>query len=442
MAEPVVDTNVDSCVALPKGRLVLELLSHIEAAGHRVVYLRNYENLPDDIGNDVDLLIEKRHTCAVLAILQETSPKFGWRVWKTVPFACLSIFLISSDNEECIHIDLFEELGWHFFSFAEAEGILDRRIWNGMVFTPALADEVYINIVTRLVYQGFVREKHREQWVKSKTLLDQESLQNAFCSKLLGPVAGDLIKAMSESDWKQAESLHGRVRRAIMRNSVKHPIRLCGRVFAYVRRVFSRTFSPPGLFIAFTGADGVGKSTIIQIVVPRVEESLGVKDTLYFHWKPLAKSISKGEARIPHPHDPRGNLPRSRVASSLYLIYHWLTFKIGFIRYVLPNLAKNRLVIADRYACDVWLDPRRFRIDLPKWILKMFVKTLPQPDITLALVAKPQTIIERKKELELEEIEAYQNRILSAEISLTVINANDPPSLVAETCFKYIMERL
>ena len=38
------------------GELVVYLISSLEASGLATVYLRNYENLPHQVGNDVDLL--------------------------------------------------------------------------------------------------------------------------------------------------------------------------------------------------------------------------------------------------------------------------------------------------------------------------------------------------------------------------------------------------
>lgn len=89
MTESATGAGLGPGASLSKGRFVIELLSRIEAAGHRVVYLRNYENLPDDIGNDVDILIERGKTKAVVSLFRQAATEYGWRVWKSVPFSCL-----------------------------------------------------------------------------------------------------------------------------------------------------------------------------------------------------------------------------------------------------------------------------------------------------------------------------------------------------------------
>ncbi len=112
---------------------------------------------------------------------------------------------------------------------------------------------------------------------------------------------------------------------------------------------------------------------------------------------------------------------------------------VGYMRSVRPVLKCNYLVIADRYAYDVLLDPKRFRIRLPDMFLRLFVRTLPHPDITLAFVADPATIISRKPELSIMEIELYQSKIQSGVIPyLKIVNAEPSPELVAEKALKVI----
>lgn len=428
---------------LEKGPFVVALLSRLESAGHRVVYLRNYEHLPDDIGNDVDLLIERGHTQAVVEMFCQQAPEYGWRVWKCVPFSCLSVFLISDTDKEIIHVDLFEQVEWHFFAYADPEAILSRRIWSGLVFKPSLADEIYLNLATRLIYHGIVRDKHRQQWEASKGSLGSEALASAFCPRLLGSVAEDLFQAASASDWPRFEALHRRFRRAIVLHCMKRPWHVIGRVFAYLRRGISRIVGPPGVFIVFTGFDGEGRSTAIQQVVSLLEEFLGAKETLFFNWKPTARSVSLGGTNLSSPRGSNEVHPRSPVGSPAFLVYHWLTFWAGYTRYILPKLARNRLVVADRFACDVWLDPHRFRLNTPEWLLKVFVKTLPKPNVALALLASPEAILERKQEFEPSEIEAYQGKIKSGNISyISIVDADPQSSVVADRCFQEILRLL
>ena len=143
---PEIAGKIESCRGshLAKGEFVVFLLASIESAGHRVVYLRNYENLPDDIGNDVDLLVERGHSYCILKIIKAFAPAWGWTIWKTVPSSCLSVYFLYDNKRGALHIDLFEHLEWHCVPFANAKGVLERRVWTGLVFKPSVPDELLV----------------------------------------------------------------------------------------------------------------------------------------------------------------------------------------------------------------------------------------------------------------------------------------------------------
>ena len=189
-----------------------------------------------------------------------------------------------------------------------------------------------------------------------------------------------------------------------------------------------------GLFIAVEGADGVGKSTVLKLLLPKLMEPGRYKGILFFHWKPTKGNLNEGGIPETVPHDPRGSKPRGRLMSFVYLCYHWLSFFVGYFKNIAPALRDGKLVIADRYTYDILLDPLRFRLNLPRWLLCAFVKTLPQPDVVLALTAEPETIFARKHELSVEEIKAYQQKLTSSIIrGLVVVRADaDPNSVVAD----------
>jgi thymidylate kinase len=195
-----------------------------------------------------------------------------------------------------------------------------------------------------------------------------------------------------------------------------------------------RLIRPPGPFIIFEGVDGVGKSTIIREIVPLLEEITGLGGTVEFHWKPCAKSI-RTTNEPPPSQNPRGKPARGKTASLLFLAYHWLGFWLGWLRWVYPSLTRSISVVGDRYATDLYLDPLRFRLSLPDWILFWAAQSVPK-GIVIALVADPQIVTDRKHELTHAEISEYQQRLdhlAKRDKSVFIVNANGAPAtIVAE----------
>ena len=274
---------------LRAGDFIVAWLRERERQGGRSVYLRNYERLPDDIGNDVDLLIERGRTETWIESAKETAPRFGWHFLHAVPFGCTSLFFFRPDADEILHVDLNERIEWHCVPFADEAAILSRRRWNGTVFVPAPEDELFLNISTRLIYQGTVREKHRAQWNELRPKCSTDGLGTAFSH--LGPSLGRrIVAAADEGNWASVEALQGPVRRHLLRQAVlRHSGRFVAGAFRYVTRTVRRLASPPGFVFSFAFDPSVEPhaETAIRLAAPR-----------------LAKWGNLSECRFEHGHRP------------------------------------------------------------------------------------------------------------------------------------------
>ena len=145
----------DHCI----GKLIIAVVQHLEQNEIPVVYLRNYQSLPNDIGNDVDLLIPAGKRQKAATLIKQYLADTEWRVVQQIEFSPLSLFLAHQDFTKFIHIDLFDRIEWHWLEYADAESIIREREWNGIIYHPSKHHEVIINFMTRLIYQGIVREK-------------------------------------------------------------------------------------------------------------------------------------------------------------------------------------------------------------------------------------------------------------------------------------------
>ena len=91
-----------------------------------------------------------------------------------------------------------------------------------------------------------------------------------------------------------------------------------------------------GAFYALEGADGVGKSTVLRLLVPDLVKRGGFTGYLFFHWKPVKSNLSYDAIPGDNPHDPRGKAPRNPLSSIVFLTHHWLDFQLGYWRFVRP----------------------------------------------------------------------------------------------------------
>jgi len=180
--------------------------------------------------------------------------------------------------------------------------------------------------------------------------------------------------------------------------------------FAGFKNKVGRFFYNPGYTVAFLGTDGSGKSTVINRVRPLLNEAFH-KKVYYEHMRPnqfpsIARLIGKNEklsGPITNPHD---SLPSGLIGSFLRWSYYMLDYTIGYYLKIYPKKAIRSCVwIFDRYYYDYLIDPKRARINLPQWILKIGQFIIPEPDIILCLGTDAETIHNRKPELPYKEVE-------------------------------------
>lgn len=366
------------------GNLILALVKEMETAGILCVYLRNHEYLPDDIGNDVDLLIPEGLTSKATDIITKKAKQYGWRVIRKIQFSPLSIFLTTNDSDLFIHIDLFERLEWHFIEYAKASKIIKRRLWNGQVHIPYPADELYLNISTRLLYQGIIRDKHR---IQTRFFVDQglqEEIRETF-SIHLGRCSGlKLANAVLNGEWHAAEAYATAIKRNVtFRSILLKPVATISGFYKYLSRTIQRILTPPGPFMILEG-DISRTSNIIEAILPLFKEITGRSDTIFFSEK-NGKTISIQDIQ----HNKTSHIDSSHLNafSLLSLFYDWFGFWYKYIRYLLPARSKNRAVIGIQYAHEFFISPRCGR--LSKWIIVFAARTKPQPDFIIKITNTP-----------------------------------------------------
>lgn len=424
---------------LTAGSLVLALLEKLSEDRVPWVYLRNYEQLPESVGNDVDLLVPFGQRWKVALLLTAEAERLGWRCLGHGNFSPIALYFCHLPSAGTVHLDIFDRLEWHCLEYAEAAEILRDCKWNGLVNIPEGRDEVYLNVVTRLLYQGEIRTKHRSQALSFPGGL--EGLREGF-QRHLGPRGSEVVNALDRTGWVADRRVRRRILiEAILRYGLKKPLRLIRGLARYGRRVIGKLLKPPGRFMVLEGADGVGKSTVLEEIIPWCKTWCGGREAYRFHWKPVR--VSRGVSEGAGPVDPRGRPLRSRAASFIYLTWHLAGFWWGYFRRVRPLLAKSHAVVGDRYSYDIFLDPRRFRLRLPDVVCRWAALLAPKPDLVVALLADPEEIHRRKSELSDLEISDYQARwktVAKGRKFMRDIPADDSPAETVQRVKRVMLE--
>jgi len=189
--------------------------------------------------------------------------------------------------------------------------------------------------------------------------------------------------------------------------SVARLARLCG------RRIKS-LHAPCGPIIALIGPDGVGKSSTIS-GLNRSSKSIFTK-VIVRHWRPGVLPLRRHSEDWPGNSRMSGWSYRPVMRRAFAYLGHWPRLLYYFADYVLGHFFKDihesgrqRLTIYDRWAADLYVDPRRYALNSRRGTL-LLCRLVPKPDLVVLLSGSPSEIHARKPELTIEQIEEHLRR--------------------------------
>ena len=174
------------------------------------------------------------------------------------------------------------------------------------------------------------------------------------------------------------------------------------------------------IIVSFMGVDGSGKSTLIELLRKKLKNKF--RKIKYIHLRPYLILLDKSTVQA-NPHKSKKTWP---ILLNFFRILYWLII-YRFFFYLFGNNS-NQLIIFDRYAHDLMIDPIRYKFNLPINITKFILNLFPNPNLWIVLNAPIKVLEKRKKELPTKElkkqIRSYLNFAKQRKNSI-VVNTNN-----------------
>lgn len=404
-----------------KSKTILEdiILHYFEALRrHKISFaiVGNYENLPKSTENDVDLWVDNpnfakklldkiaKQQDVILYLCNQTANGSNNYFYK----------ITGKEQYEIIKIDLMRETAFNSFMPIVNKKQIENNltIYNNLPVVNRQLESC-MHLLYPLLHFKKIKSKY-------KLKLHEISLDKKF-QKELSTIIGTynckiIVSHLQNKDWESIENMEPVLKKCILKNflwDLRHFERFL--IFFYhVKSIIFRLVRRNGIFIAFTGIDGAGKTSIIYNIETMSDKYFLKGKTQNFYWRPfllprIAKIFggSTDENEVYNRNSGRREVSKSflvKFVSHFKYMYYVIDFIIGKAKY-LNNLKRGGLVLFDRYHLDNVIYPERFGFRLSKKLLNIFDNfVIPKPDLIFYLTADTKILYQRKKEISEAEI--------------------------------------
>lgn len=373
--------------------------------------LRNYEGLPNNNkSRDIDIVITRNSYKAIKMRLVKLINDSGWKIITYLHSDRLITYVCANQNGKQIEL-----VQWDFFVNTSVWGIvlmdaaefLANKKFNGFLYYV----DVECQFLDKYLYNKSVGASYPEKYRSTRQQAEYLPLVERKIESLYG--ASTVAKCDKIGRNRLLFS-------AICSNLKRHPMMFVSNVLHFWTTFIGNYLrSNTGFSIGFTGPDGSGKTTVIDLLIENLGDVFREAHT-YYHFRPMmfgnlgevahAAGVKKEVDReYDKPH--RGG--KTGVFSSLArLMYYSADYIVGYWVKVKSVTRITRLVIFDRYYTDIICDSRRSRIYLnPKFLYGFSKFFIPSLDYNILLTASPNAILARKRELNKKGIEAINQKI-------------------------------
>ncbi len=384
-------------------------LTHLFAllnAEYQYAVLRNFEELPDgNSSRDVDLLIPKSELRRLRKILPQLAHEDHCRILYTNEDNQFFTIVFVDGAFEVFQLDFQYNFAWMGIDLLDEREVLKKRIFNGKVYhLPP-----YLTFLPKYLYSRILGAAYPQKYaaVRAAALADNEAAIEAHLTKMSGGRGGLAY-------WDKAGKWTLR-RQAFFAALKQHFGRAFSRMALFLGGYFLDLFRRRGLMISFSGPDGCGKTTVIELLRKR----LAVNTPVLFHFRPSllpnlgevahkAKVIKEVDRNFDKPH--RGS-KKGILSSLIRLNYYMLDYSLGYLVKVLPLRQRKSIVFFDRYFTDVIVDSERSSIYLSPKFIAFWRFFLPRCQYNFLFRVEPETILSRKKELTKEDMQVIYSRL-------------------------------
>ena len=175
---------------------------------------RNYQNYPEIITGDIDLVVSSSDFEMAIEISLETAFLCGWKNfvnYKTKQSVHLGFCGDNYPSRYVLVIEFFNGGTWRGLNFLTPKQILKERVRYNDVWRPNPAHEAIITLVHHLLYNGKVFDKYRDN-IYNLASRDKEKFNSELERRFGRRIADKMTCFVDNKKWQDLESLAMKLR--------------------------------------------------------------------------------------------------------------------------------------------------------------------------------------------------------------------------------------
>lgn len=254
------------------------LMNALESEGACPILLRNYEGLPEEIGNDIDIFVKRSGMRRLMRCVKCCADSIGGSVLNYCRRGYVASFWISfPDQLETLHVDLYDKgLSWHGISYLDGDRFISMsQSWKQWRI-PDPSHEAFVSVCTSILWGGFFKERYLHKSYEVLGNRDHliEFRRNAVAS--FGKCGEQLTSEIMERTILETSSqrLAREMRRSlIMRSFFNSPL---ATTIGWAGHWISECrchLAPPGILVTYNDLSVANEE--IDIMIQSISESAG-----------------------------------------------------------------------------------------------------------------------------------------------------------------------
>ncbi len=345
--------------------------------------------------SDIDLLATPETAAAVLFWLKD-KPRIQKCI--TVKKSFMTTVQIYFMDSSFLSIDFLHQFHRKSIAYLDSMPLLERAVVQENVKLLSPVDDFLYIYIFYLVNYSAVPEKYSRHF--SGLPSDDENRILRSLKKQFGIV----LRSLSETFTYDAET-RKTVMRYICRKTENRPLARMGRSMLYLVDQLRDLAKHQGFMLTFSGVDGAGKTTILQEVKAMLESKYRRKVVVIRHrpsFLPILSAWKYGKAEADQrcvDRLPRKGKNANALSSLLRFGYYYADYFFGQVGVYLKYTMRGWVVLYDRYYFDFIVDARRSNLSVNRSFVKGLFRFVYKPELNIFLYAKPEVILQRKKEL-------------------------------------------